>query len=111
MNIMPDKLMNEQPKKSKLPRLSNAEKNQPAPNEVNLVVGAGAADSGGDTPLIRSNGEIKEQRSQLRAAIKSAHTNRLHNPDELIQQAQELARKGDKESKEQAVQLFSQAVA
>ncbi len=106
---MPNKLMHEQDQKSKLARLS-----------INQALGAGAADSGADStdepsPLAAAN---NAQRSQLRAAIKSAANPRaigtdhlVSHSDQLIEQAQQLARKGDSASKEQAIQLFSQAVA
>lgn len=106
---MPNKLMYEQDQKSKLARLSR-----------NQALGAGAADSGADSndELLPVEAANNTQRNQLRAAIKSAAnpraiaTDRLvSHTDQLIQQAQQLARKGDPASKEQAIQLFSQAVA
>ena len=111
---MPNKLMHEQDQKTKLARLS-----------INQALGAGAADSGADSadePSIEVQPSLdvanNAQRNQLRAAIKSASTPRaastdylISHTDQLIQQAQQLARKGDSVSKEQAIQLFSQAVA
>lgn len=77
---------------------------------------AGAADSGSDSSSIgNTNEETKAARSQLRAAVSSAHGTQPLNPDylndpadKLIEQAQQLVKKGNKD---EAIQLFSQAVA
>lgn len=76
---------------------------------------AGAADSGSDSASNNSGGDNKAARSQIRAAVSSAYGTQPLNPDrvldpadKLIEQAQQLVKKGNKD---EAIQLFSQAVA